>query len=415
MAFDVKKIEEFLNTGVVLDTGSYYKYKVAGGALVPNLIAPLEKCPIGRPPYHFFMPHDVTAEVFNTHGDGAEDKFNPIDMSMDRAYWSDVGIRIDAQFLMRDMMLVEDVLQVGVMQSTMIRMMDAMRRQLDHLCIQNLIGRMPATLRDVNVIKEFSEFNFGSIEGRYNRATKYEELPLTRYIPVNATYPYYEDGAESNTLQAEGLTVGKIMLGADALSSIPGQKILLVKQKYMNQLSVETNIINTNSTMSEKLNLNADITTYQSVGGVLVIGIPDAHFPNVTYNKAHWVNANNAGGAIDMLTTDGANEKVVDALDYGIMFIANGESLRIGEESPLYSPSSVSDNQYSAPQIGALDEAGLPTTIAPQTKWEGFGNMGLPGSKLKIRFEQIYWFSRPRENNIVVIELNPSLTRINEI
>ena len=79
------------------------------------------------------------------------------------------------------------------------------------------------------------------------------------------------------------------MLVAKAIGQIPGKKILIVKQSYMYDLSVEKNVINFNSNIAEKLKLNEDITTYQSVVDVLVIGISDAHFPDLSSGVAYWV------------------------------------------------------------------------------------------------------------------------------
>lgn len=412
--FNAKQIENLVKVGIILDTSPYRKYKVAGGATVPNLISPLVKCPIGRPPFHYYMPNDLKAEVYNASDEGAEEKFNPVSMTVDRANWSDIGIKIDAKFNMRTMSIIQEEFRVNTVQRRLVQMLDAMRRQLDHLCIQNLIGKLPETLKNVDILAEFQAFNMGTINDRYNRATTYKALPLTRYIPVNATYPHYAEGPQANTIQAEKLTIGKIMLAAEHLSDTPGQPILIVKRKYMYGLSVEKNVINTNTTIASDLNLNAEITTYQSVGGVLVIGIPDAHFPDLSSGVAHWVDADNGGGAIHMLTTDSANEKNVSALDYGIMFMGGGESLAIGEESSLYAPTNVDDG-FNATNSSINLNDNAPMSLSPQYKWLGMSSPDVPGTELLVRFSQIYWFSRPRNNNIVVIELNPTLQRINEI
>lgn len=396
---NAKVIEEFVRTGIVVDESPYRKYRKYGGALIPNFISKVIPTPPMQPPIAFFMPSEANAEVFNTQGGGVFQNFNPIDMSYSRSYFSDVGTKIDAEFNWRTIEASARALQIDVVQSCLIRMIDAMRRLFDHLCIQSLIGKLPKTLHAQNVINEFPDFNFGTINHRFNVATEQEALPLTRYIPVNATHPFHADAPAVDSLQAQGLTVSKILIGKDALSQVPGRKILIVPDKYFSHLAADKNILDKNSRLSEKgIELNEDIPDYTRIWGVDVIGIPDYHFPKFEDNVAHIVNANDDAGDVRMLGTDHALAVGGRSVDYGIMFVGDGQSLLIGQEESLYR-SGGTEAYQNQPMPAFPESAIIPSYYYPE---EAFGEV------LRMRMKQIYWFSRPRNENIVVMELNPT-------
>lgn len=407
-----EQIGKFLTRGIVLETDDYRKYKKHGGALMPNLIDNhIMKVPPQEDPHVLFMLTDIAAHFYHLDEAGAAEP----EQSADDSACSLVGLRIEGEFTMDNNEKANNVSGLDlwrcILENCMIEMMEVLRMEFDHLCIQNLLGQMHETKHEVNVENKFAKFNFEAIKDMYNVGEDSSPRSLTRYIPVNATHPLYKDGYKANSLAAEKLTVGKVALASDALGRVYGQKILIVPQQYVIDLALERNVLNPESRISDALALSPDITMYILLFDVIVIGIPNMHFPpNLGNGKAHWVNEDNGGGDVKMLTTNAAIEKNAK-VDYGIMFIAGGKSLKIAEEVNPATPSrKIDGNQGMMSGQQVYDSQNLPTRLIPL-----FAPVGIGGEGYRVRLNQIYWFSRPRLENVVAIELNPGFNKINEL
>lgn len=416
---DISVIQNTLSQGLFLDQSQYNIYRHLSGALIPGLFGPIGQTVPGVAPT-MLMEDDVKAETFNVTNVGAQDKFNPVNFTESRAFFSDVGIKIDATFYERDSQIMSNILGINYVQRKMAKMIDALRIKFDHLCISNLLGNMPTTIENFDVKSEYSQFNFGVAEEngkqRYAIATEMQKLPLARYIPVNATYPSLTDAPGAETLAAEKLTVGKLLLAAEAMADIPGEKVVIVPEHYMYNLLADKRVYKLDTYFANNLNISSEIKVYAGINGITVIGIPKHHFPSFLGNVAHRVDRDNAGGLIEMLTTDQAEEVPGTSVDYAIMFVSAGTSptaipsMSIIEERNLYTYRGKDGAKLNSNEITQEEKNASTMSIEPYyLEYEGLTHA------LKVRFMQIYWFSRPRNNSIAVIELNPGMTRINNI
>lgn len=393
-------IPAYFVQGTIIDPEDafYSDYVRYSGAILPNLIGdPISVTDDIVLPEHFYLDDVKAKRLTSRDFIGGENELEPVQLQAHTKSWSYCGNYVLYKLDVKKTQRLDRMYNGTWSRTVDLALLDALACATDQQVISAFVGKAPKE----KSISMYDDIAIGL--GQTDYKADLQALPLKRYIPIDWAVDKDDKAPAGDTLAGQQLTEAKIRavsrsLGATGAS---GQKILVVPASLMPTLTHDSRAWDKNNAMFIQDVIHR--TQQIMVHDVLVVGVPDNHFPGILDSKQDcWYETNTAhmygdGNGADGLTyrnlpmynTNNPNQLRVT---YAYGFIRN-KAIKWAEYVDVLSSGSAQDEA-----LGRAPAPGL--RVAPYIE------PGRLGMSFELLYKNQYGWARIHDENIVVVELN---------
>ncbi len=412
-------IPEYFIKGITFGGSSpddmfFMDYQRYSGAILPNIIGDVTTVANNMVlPDQFFID-DIKAKTITTrdpYDDGAIE-YEPVAITTKAQSWSYTGNYSYAKFPVQKTLMLDQI-SLGSWS------MNVNKEILDSLSIatdQQIFGTFAGKKVVEKTINQYDDISIG--RGRVDGSKEeLKALPTTRIIPIDWAEGKDDEAPDGDTVAGQQLTEAKIRAVSKALGATgaSGEKILIVPSSLMPSITHDSRAWDKNNALF----LQPIIHRVQAimVHDVLIIGVPDNHFPGqyddtistwYQTNSAHMIGDYNGaaevvfGGLGSYATNHPENLRVA----YGYGFVRN-RSIRWAEYVNILSNGASQDAEINAAYQMANPGAGLiRPPVAPGMRLAPYIEYGKFGETVEVLYKNMYGWARTHDENVCLVELN---------
>lgn len=413
----IRGIPEYFLKGITFGGGEpddlfMLDYQRYSGAILPNIIGKVSSVLNNMMLPDTFLLKDISAKTITTRDPyGGQIEYEPVQIETDAVSWSYTGNYICASFPV-DRTAALDYISMGEWSAGVNQdILNAISVATDQQVFGAFLGSKPA-VKNINMYEDIS-IKSGIVEQK----EKLTPLPMTRYIPIDWDLGKDEKAPAGNTFAGQQLTEAKIRAVSKALGATgaSGEKILIVPASLMTSLTYDARAWDKNNAMFLQPVIHR--VQYIMVHDVLVVGVPDNHFPTqfdegtstwYQTRKAHLLDdlggtATNVFGGLPVYETNNPQDLRVT---YGYGFIRN-RSIKWAEYVNIASGGASQDAEINRAYQSANPGAGLiRPPVAPGMRLAPKIEYGDFGEEVKILYKNMYGWARTHDENVCIVELN---------